>query len=101
MAFATCTYTITPITVMGDKRVHRVHFVISSYQVEGVRLTAAIAGLSILDCVMGIVVRTVVVNAPVGLVWNETTGAIVCHKTSAVDTDAGTVFNLDVLVMGS
>lgn len=99
MAYATCTYTLVPITVMGNKRVHRVRFVVSSYQTDGILLTAAIAGLSAIDAVMGIVFRTVVANGPVVGIWNGT--AVVCHKASNSDCDAATVFNVDVLVMGS
>lgn len=101
MAYATCTYTVSPITVMGDKRVHRVKFVVSAYGTDGILFNAAICGLSILDAVIGIVLKTEVANEPVQVVWDETNTALMCHKTANVDTDAATVFNLDVIVMGS
>ena len=101
MAYATFTYTVTPITIMGDKRVHRVRCVVSSYQTQGIQLSAAICGLSIIDAVMGIVCRTVVANGPVGFTWDDTN--LVIHGLAASNTEAtaATVWNVDVIVMGS
>ena len=101
MAYATYTYTVTPITVMGNKRVHRVRCVVSSYQVEGILLSAAIAGLAYVDAVIGVVFRTVVANGPVVAAVDDTGPHIHCLKASNTESDAGTAFNVDVFVMGS
>jgi len=101
MALATATVTISPITVMGDKRVHKVKFTVSSYGTDGISITPAIAGLSAIDAIMGIVFRTVVANGPVVGIWDETGQVIKCHKASNTGVDATTVFNVDVTVMGS
>jgi hypothetical protein len=101
MAFATFTYTVVPITVMGNKRVHRVRCVVSAYQTEGIQLSAAICGLSIIDAVTGVVFRTVVANGPVVGIWDDTNLVVICHKASNTNCDAATAFNVDILVMGS
>jgi len=101
MAYATCTYTIKPITVMGDKRVHKVLIAVSSYGTDGIHFTPAQAGLNMIDAIFGMVLRTEVANEPVQFVWDEAGELIQCHKTSAVDTDAAVVFDVDVTVMGS
>lgn len=101
MAYATFTSTLVPITVMGNKRVHRVRCVVSSYQTDGIQLSARICGLSEIDAVIGIIFRTVVANGPVVGIWNDSTLVIKCHKASNSDVDAATAFNVDVLVIGS
>jgi hypothetical protein len=101
MAYATCTYTVTPITVFGNKRVHRVRFVVSSYGTDGIQCTPTIAGLSAIDALIGVAFRTVVANGPVAAIWDDTNYVIKCHKASNTDVDATTVFNVDAIVMGS
>ena|SRR3989304_5755137 len=102
MGASTLTYTVTPITVFGNKRIHRVRFIVSSYGTDGISLTPAVAGMSIIDAIFGVVLRTEVANEPVQVVWDETNQLLICHKNSTPDdVDATTVFNLDVTVMGS
>jgi hypothetical protein len=86
---------------MGDKRVHRVRFVVSSYGTDGIQCTAAIAGLSTIDALIGVTFRTVVANGPVAAIWDDTNYVIKCHKASNSDVNAATAFNCDALVMGS
>lgn len=101
MGASTYTYTVTPITVMGDKRVHRVRYVIASYGTDGISLTPTIAGLAALDAIIGITFRTAVANGPVAAIWDDSAKTLVFHKASNSGVDATTVFNVDVLVMGS
>jgi hypothetical protein len=101
MAYATFTSTITPLTVMGNKRVHRVRLAVSSYQADGIQLSARICGLENIDAVMGIVCRTIVGNGPVQFTWDDTN--LVVNALQAVNSKVanGVVFNADVIVMGS
>jgi len=103
MGASTLTYTIQPITVMGNKRVHKVKCVISNYGTDGIIFTAALAGLSIIDAVIGIVFRgtAALANGPVVGLWDETNALIRCLKASNSGVDATTAFDVDVTVMGS
>jgi len=101
MGASTYTYTVTPLTIMGDKRVHRVRYVISSYGTDGVSLTPAIAGLAAIDAIIGVTIRTAVANGPVAAIWNDSANTLIFHKSSNAGVDAATVFNADVVAMGS
>jgi len=101
MGASTYTSTLKPITVMGNKRVHKVKYVISSYGTDGVPLDQARTGMGVIDAVLGITLRTVVSNGPVCGVWDETNSVVKFHKASNSDSNAGTAFDADVVVMGS
>ena len=101
MGASTYTSTLKPITVMGNKRVHKVKYVISSYGTDGVPLTRAQTGMGVIDAIVGVTIRTIVANGPVAAVWDETNKLIKFLKASNSGVDATTAFNADVVVMGS
>lgn len=101
MAYASATITLKPITVFGDKRVHRAKIVVSSYQVDGIQITPAMMGMSIIDCVIVAAIRTVVANGPVCCVWDEATNTLQALKATNGETDATTAFDVDIVVIGS
>jgi hypothetical protein len=101
MGVSTLTRTVKPMTIMGNQRIHKIKFTISNYGTDGISLTPAICGLSAIDAVLSIIIRTEVANGPVAGVWDETNKVIKFHKASNSGVDAGTVFNVDVVVMGS
>ena len=106
---STYTYTVTQLTVWGNKRVHLLTYTVTNYDQTGkIPLTPAMAGLSILDNIIGITMEGttgVVANGPVAFCFDRTGEAIMAKKDGATEVDdntnistAGTIL---VVVMGS
>jgi hypothetical protein len=106
MGASTYTKEVHELTIMGNKRVHVVKYTCTSYGTDGLPLTNAIAGLSQIDHVIGIIINGagLVANGPVCATWNAATGYIFLLKASNSGVDAGTNIStagtIDVIVVG-
>ncbi len=106
MGASTYTATVHELMLLGNKRVHIVKYTCTSYGTDGLPLTTAIACLSAIDHVIGIIINGagVVANGPVGASWKESTGYIILLKATNAGVDAGTNIStagtVDVIVVG-
>jgi len=102
MSATTYTSSIIKQEVFGNKRIHVVKFIVTSYGTDGIPLTTATTGLAEIDTVLSVVsdVANNVANGPVAALWNATTKVITFLKaTNSLVTDA-TALTVYVTVMG-
>jgi hypothetical protein len=94
MANATRTITIADQFIFGNVRINMVKVSCTSYQSDGILLSAADCGLAELDYVFPFFVGIgSVANDPVSVWWDKTDGVLLCYKSSATATDNGTVIS--------
>jgi hypothetical protein len=94
MGASTTVVTILEQTVFGNKKINMVKFACSSYGTDGIIVTAALCGLSILEYVIPFFVGTGgVANGPVSAWWDKANSVIILLKASATGCNAGTNIN--------
>jgi len=102
MSATTYTSTITQQLIFGDRRIHVVKFVITSYGTVGIPLTTATTGLAEIDSVISIVsdVANDLANGPVAGLWNSSTKVITFIKASDTLVNDTTALTVYVTVIG-
>jgi hypothetical protein len=102
MSACTYTSTIQKQEVFGNRRIHVIKFVVTSYGTVGITLTTANTGLAEIDTVLSIIsdVANDVANGPVAALWNPATNVITFIKASDTLVNDATAITAYVTVMG-
>jgi hypothetical protein len=102
MSATTYTSSIVHQEVFGNKRIHVVKFVITSYGTEGIPLTTVTTGLAEVDFPISIVLDIAcdVTNGPVAALYNGTTKIFTFIKASDTLVNDATAITAYVTVMG-
>jgi hypothetical protein len=102
MSATTYTSTITQQLIFGDRRIHVVKFVITSYGTVGIPIDTTRTGLAEIDTILSIVfdVADDVANGPVAALWNSSTKVITFIKASDTLVNDATAITVYVTVVG-